>query len=510
MKEVHLYFEGYDSINGYQKTIFQDLEKELNIVSCVYTSRDNDHSDEMDSRYKKIDYDMCANCTYDDELDFNTLIPLDAEILEKMAPYEIMATKMLCRITDFDIYTFDEAKRLYLNHLRFWNDIFEKNKINFAVLTAIPHHTHDYIVYGLLKIKNIPFVITAPTHIPYWCFVSNDLYRLPERMMRRYEELVDNGEAEVELPETIEKYYNALLKENKAVKVSVMLNAKNRKAHAKREMKMIMAYVVREKIVKRQIKWLKHGIADLLKGRGSATLAAELKHIKNDNYWISRTRHKLKKCARLKDFEKLAVNPDVTKDKYVLFLLHQQPEATTLPQAGDFVEQELAIALLADTLKEFGIKLYVKEHFVQPYRMESFYRDLAAMENVVLVSSDAESVDLLEHCVAAATPAGTVAIEAPANGKPVMNLGHGGFEYGPGIYHVTKASEIRSAVSDILEKEKRGETIDRLSVRKYFKAFADTGIYMVSPIESQDKDLVEQCRQDIVRLIIKECKCALS
>lgn len=509
MKDVHLYFEGYDSINGYQKSIFEDLEKELNIVSCVYTSRDNDHSDDMDDRYKKIDYDMCANCTYDKQIDFNELLPLDADILEKMAPFEVMATKMLCRITDFDIYTFDEAKRMYLNHLRYWNDVFEKNEINFAVLTAIPHHTHDYIVYGLLKVKNIPFVITAPTHIPYWCFVSNDLYTLPERMMKRYEELMGETE-EVQLPETIEKYYNALLKENKAGKVSVMLKAKNRKAHAKREMKMIMAYVVKEYIVKRQFKWFKHGVADLLKGKGTSTLKSELSHIGEDRYWISRTYHKLKKCDRLKDYEKRAVIPDTTREKYVLFLLHQQPEATTLPQAGAFVEQELAVALLADTLKEYGIKLYVKEHFVQPYRMKNFYNDIASIDNVVLVSSDAESVDLLEHCIAAATPAGTIAIEAPANGKPVMNLGFGGFEYGPGIYHVTNAEEIKTAMDDILKKQSAGEIIERGAVRKYFKAFADTGLYMVSPIESQDEELVENCRKNLVDLVIKECKCALS
>ena len=109
------------------------------------------------------------------------------------------------------------------------------------------------------------------------------------------------------------------------------------------------------------------------------------------------------------------------------------------------------------------------------------------MDNVVLVSSDAESVDLLEHCVAAATPAGTIAIEAPANGKPSLNLGFGGFENGPGIYHVDSTESIKSAIRDILEKRNREEVLDRGLVRKYFQAFADTGLCFYSPIEGRPR-----------------------
>ncbi len=509
MKDLHLFFQGYDSVNGYQKKIFDDINKEFEIKSCVYTSRDNDHSDDLDDRFTKVDYDMCANCTYEDKIDFNNCLPLDYNTLLSMEPYEIMATKMLCRITDFDIYTFDEGKRYYLQHLRFWNDVFEKNEINFAVLTGIPHHTHDYIIYGLLKIKKIPFVIFAPTHLPHWCFVGNDLYDLPRRMMARYQELLQDGSSEVTLPDSVEKYYQALLKENKATKVKTMLGAADRAAHAKREMKMIMAYVVPEYVRKRHIKWIRHGIAGLIKGKETNTLKKEIAHVKDDLYWIKRTKHKLKYCDRLSDYEALAVKPDTTKEKYVLFLLHQQPEATTLPQAGPFVEQELAIALLASALKKHGVKLYVKEHFVQPYRMHTFYKDIASMDNVVLVSSDAESVDLLEHCVAAATPAGTVAIEAPANGKPVMNLGFGGFERGPGIYHIGSVDDIDKAMEEILEMHAKGQLIDRVSVRKYFKAFSDTGLCVYSPIEGADQELVEKSRRDIVELVKEEIRCAL-
>ena len=200
------------------------------------------------------------------------------------------------------------------------------------------------------------------------------------------------------------------------------------------------------------------------------------------------------------------MTPDMEHDRYVLFLTHLTPEATTLPQAGVFVEQELCVQLLAPVLKEYGIKLYVKEHFVQPYRMRTFYEDLKNTDNVVLVSSDAESVDLLEHCVAAATPAGTVSIEAPANGKPVFVFGHGGFEHGPGIYQVGNEAQCRAAVEDILENERQGRTITAQEVRNYFQAFTDTSICIYSPIEGADPQKVEQSRQEIVKLAVEEIR----
>lgn len=499
---INLFFQGYDSVNGYQASILREIDAQVHFHRCVLTSRDNDGSDRYDpDKYEKIDYDMCANARYEYHMDMNSLLPLDREVLTAMEPYEPAAVKMLCRITDFDIFTYDEAKRFYLHHLRFWNDVFVRNQINFVFLTGIPHHTHDYIIYGLTKVKRIPMCIVAPTHLPHWCFVGNDLYRLYERLDKTYGERKDR-KAPVTLPEDVEAYYQALLKENKLQKMKVMLGSGSRKEHAKKEKRQIMGYVMRDNIGKRQLSRLKHGIAGALRNRSAAPWKESLAWMKKDAYCIRKVRHKLKNCDTIRDYEKMAVMPDMEHEKYVLFLLHLQPEATTLPQAGVFVEQELCVQLLAPVLKEYGIRLYVKEHFVQPYHMKNFYKDLRDTDNVTLVSSDAESVDLLEHCVAAATPAGTVSIEAIANGKPVFVFGHGGFEHGPGIYQVGNADQCRAAIEEIL---KDGD-IPVQAVRSYFRAFVDSGLCVYSPIEGADPEKVERSRKDIIDLAVEEIR----
>ena len=504
--EINLFFQGYDSVNGYQESILRQIREEIPFHRCVLTSRDNDGNDHYDaSVYEVVDYDMCANAAYEHHMDMNSLKPLSRELLHDMEPYEPTAVKMLCRITDFDMFTYDEAKRFYLHHLRFWNDVFERNHINFVFLTGIPHHTHDYIIYALTKIRKIPMCIVAPTHLPHRCFVGNDLYRLYERIDQAYGIARDNTEPVV-LPDDVEQYYRALLRENKLEKMKVMLGSGSRKEHARKEKRQIMGYVMCDKVIRRQLSRIKHGIAGSLREHSLKPWRECVDRMARDQYYISRVHHKLKHCFTLKDYERMAVMPDMEHDRYVLFLTHLTPEATTLPQAGAFVEQELCVQLLAPILKEYGIKLYVKEHFVQPYRMKTFYEDLKNTDNVVLVSSDAESVDLLEHCVAAATPAGTVSIEAPANGKPVFVFGHGGFEHGPGIYQVGNEAQCRSAVEDILAREKQGRAVTVQEVRNYFKAFVDTSICIYSPIEGADPQEVERSRQEIVKLAVEEIR----
>lgn len=504
---INLFFQGYDSVNGYQTSILKEIDEQVHFHRCVLTSRDNDGNDSYDpAKYETVDYDMCANARYEQKMDMNGLLPLDREILSAMEPYEPVAVKMLCRITDFDIFTYDEAKRFYLHHLRFWNDVFVRNEINFVFLTGIPHHTHDYIIYALTRARQIPMCILAPTHLPHWCFVGNDLYRLYERLDKTYEDYERQekrgGDKQVTLPEDVEAYYQALLKENKLQKMKVMLGSGSRKEHAKKEKRQIMGYVMRDKIWKRQLSRVKHGLAGALRERSAAPWKESLAWMRKDAYCIQKVRHKLRHCATIDDYEKMAVMPETEHEKYVLFLLHLQPEATTLPQAGVFAEQELCVQLLAPVLKEYGIQLYVKEHFVQPYRMQRFYEDLRDTDNVTLVSSEAESVDLLEHCVAAATPAGTVSIEAIANGRPVLVFGHGGFEHGPGIYQVGNEAQCRAAIEEIL----RGGEISALSVRNYFRAFADSGICIYSPIEGADPALVEQSRKEVVKLAVEEIR----
>ena len=65
------------------------------------------------------------------------------------------------------------------------------------------------------------------------------------------------------------------------------------------------------------------------------------------------------------------------------------------------MDQELSVAIMARAAKEMGYKLYVKEHFVQPYRNRTFYEDLYQIENVRLIGTDYDSKELVKGSFAA-------------------------------------------------------------------------------------------------------------
>jgi len=217
---------------------------------------------------------------------------------------------------------------------------------------------------------------------------------------------------------------------------------------------------------------------------------------KEDKRLVRMTKRKLHTMRDLKYYNKLAELPDYTKP-FVVFMLHMQPEATTLPQAGVFVEQYLAVQILAKTLEGTGINLYVKEHFVQPYRSRDFYENLKSIRGVHLIQSTVDSKELLRHCLASSTCTGTIIIESIINGKPALVFGNGGTEYGPGIYKVGSKEDCERALEDI---QKQDFVINQADVRRYFKAFSENCVYAyIDPKKAQTNPALtfEQSQQNI-------------
>jgi hypothetical protein len=96
--------------------------------------------------------------------------------------------------------------------------------------------------------------------------------------------------------------------------------------------------------------------------------------------------------------------PPAPEVPFVYFPLHLQPEATTSPMGGVFVDQYLAVEMLARALPS-GWALVIKENPVQRFakRDLGFYQRLGRMRDVHLVSRSANTFELTERCRAVAT-----------------------------------------------------------------------------------------------------------
>jgi len=110
-------------------------------------------------------------------------------------------------------------------------------------------------------------------------------------------------------------------------------------------------------------------------------------------------------------------------DRYFLFGLHFQPEATTLIQAPHLVDQ---LALLEAVAKAIPAShwLYVKEHApMMGRRPLNYYKRLKALRNVRLLSPHHDTHALIRGSEAVLTITGTMGWEALLYGVPTIVLG---------------------------------------------------------------------------------------
>ena len=142
------------------------------------------------------------------------------------------------------------------------------------------------------------------------------------------------------------------------------------------------------------------------------------------------------------------------KKKQLVFFLHYQPERTTLPEGGRYVQQWLIIRALSIALP-LGWQLVVREHpstfryvYDSSTRPQGFYEEISALPNTVLAPLELSPFQLMEESTAIATVTGTVGVEAIIRGTPVLCFGNASYVDMPGVSAVANAVEAR----EILKK----------------------------------------------------------
>ncbi len=479
--ELNLFFEGVDSCHGFQSEMLRRVDRILPIHTCVITTKCSDGMDVYEDKYTCVNYDVCEHNRYREFYDMNALLPLSRELLEAMIPYESTAMQMLVRNFERHIYTMDESKHFYLDHLRFWNHMIVTKKINYICFSNIPHHCHDYVIYALGRVYGIPMSFCSDTSIPPRLAYCTDMENMWENTYRNY--LSCREEKEITLPEDLEHYYQALRHENRGLDDKAVHRGMTKKHHIAVRREIFMSYFKRRNVWQRHYLWLRHALKISLSDKSLNGVKDGLRKVRQDNVYLKRGRIKLKAMRDVHYYDNLADRMPQEDEPFVIFFLHLQPEATTLPKGGAFVEQELMIEILASALEKFGIRLYVKEHFVQPYRNKDFYDRLAKIPNVHLIRSDVDSKELVKRCKATASCNGTVLLESMINGIPTFIFGDTPFRNGPGVFYVGSVEECEAVMKDILDGN---VSISAHDVRAELKAFGLSsfqGYFMVSNYE---------------------------
>lgn len=145
-----------------------------------------------------------------------------------------------------------------------------------------------------------------------------------------------------------------------------------------------------------------------------------------------------KEAVRGKCIKKFLKNPN-PDEKYVLYPLHFQPEASTCVYARKYENQLYFIEQLAKSVPA-GLMIYVKEHMVrQGHRPLSFYRALEKYPNVKLINPEYSGHELIKKSEYLICLTSTMGFEALMYGKPVFVCGDCFFE---GFSGVTRIHDI--------------------------------------------------------------------
>ncbi len=325
------------------------------------------------------------------------------EIIESMRNTEAEVLKMLDRIykSPFKPRQYEFRKRLYYSQLCMAYGFLMEHKFNRVIFSNIPHDSFDFILFGLCKAMGIETSFLYQLQVRD-CFLHaytlEELYgqlALPEH----YDE-----PRELELPDFLEKE----IQERLETKAPFYMNA-NR-----------------------------------------FPLKAKLKALGKKAFRVQTYTHPFYTCSSWLAYHRIPKYKPTADSKFVYFALHMQPEATTSPMGGVFVDQYYVILMIARGLPN-DIKVIVKEHPHQEMwqRTPDFYNILRAEPKVEFVSLKQNSFELIKQSIAVATITGTVGWEALFLKKPVILFGHIFYKHLPGVINVNDAESLADAISQI-------------------------------------------------------------
>jgi hypothetical protein len=401
-----------------------------------------------------------------DTLDWSAMRPIDEEMINKMWRCERIVLEMMTRKEDLGrTMTYAQRKQHYLRLLQCWNHILEEKDIHLFLAFECPHYDHTYVLYELCKLKGISVLFFDPVDF----FLDTVL-------------LVDDWEDAC--PQLKEEYGKLLVQyANKSVDLCPRLEEYVRSQTEEGQDARPWCFRATESLP------VGHRAERRLNGGSIMKLVPKLlKRVRNILRWshikVSLSRwfaHKLRKRSAEKTFRLYHHNagePDLSK-KYIYFPLHMQPELSTCPLGGAYVDQAL-VAQMLNALLPKDVLIYIKEHPRQldyypdgTYRDISFYQDLLACDRVRLMPLSYDTFTLCKNSLAVAVVSGSAGFEALFREKPVLMFGHWFYQYASGVFPVRSTEDCHQALDAILNK---GEKPSMHDVLVFLKAIENIAI----------------------------------
>src|SRR3989338_6419071 len=309
-------------------------------------------------------------------------LPPGEDLLKQLQETESIVLTMMNK--HFEGWPVSKRKQLYYTQVQYWHGVLQKFKPDMVLYTNVPHTVYDYVAYSIAKLLKIKILMLDPSWVNDRLTLIEDYKNGCEAISEALEKNKDNHFQLSELSQDLQDYHSW--------QTSPFIDDTT-------------IYYVKE---------------TKLRYAGLPLLIFKLKiiwtSIKNFTIFRKILSFLIKRFGKniIKEYRSIQEKADFSKN-FVYFPLQYQPERTSSPQGGIFVDQILMTEVLASALPDDWL-IYVKEHPLQwtlhgsnftDYRYPGYYQALASIKKVRVVPAETNTYQLTNAARAVATIAGT-------------------------------------------------------------------------------------------------------
>ncbi len=385
------------------------------------------------------------------ELNRTEFQPPGKQLLRTLGACESEVMTMITRLDYSQYLPLHHRKRLYYEMVRYWDGVIHMIRPDCIAYSFIPHGGgSDYVLYRLAKLYQIRQFFSVFTSIG----ARSLLFDSRETGCESLRKDLDEGKYKnIPLNSLDDELKNGYIKQVDPSKDATPAFMKKEVPNLRRKcilgLKRIGSYL--------NLLW------------NPPTLRAYSRDISRMELIINGVQWRLHLAQLKREYNELAQKPLDLSREYIYMPLQFQPEASTSPMGDVFVDQLIIVKILSYCIPT-GWQIYVKEHTDAQWRAgaktrlvrpRGYYRLIAELPNVRIVSPDLSTYNLISSAKAVATCTGTVGWEAVCRGTPALVFGYPWYMDCPGIFRVQDVDSCKKNLSSIAE---RRVTIDQQEI----------------------------------------------
>lgn len=399
------------------------------------------------SQIFKNQVDTISNLIFPNEIQKLKEYPwkIDQHIIEECRDIESLFMKMTDRSASTPI-SVQSRGHIYLTLLNYFYNLLNETEASHLICFDTPHTFPSIILYELCKKRNIKIIRMEYHHLPEYSILVDK--NIPEQVPHNF--LSGHSTAQLKNMFLLKNQSNKKI-ENKYFQSYMSSQAKIISGHG-----LISKVQLAFRLIAKKITNIIQGVLPFL-FKPIFLHFNSLNNLKtNFSYRLSINKALNRIISQNLYYNSLAIKSNLNSN-YIFLGLHMQPEKTSLPLGGEYVNQLLIVKMISECLPA-NWKLLVKEHPNQfnvrkstnaNFRSKFFYDSINKKSNVELVDLQVSSKELIANSKMVATITGTLGIEALTNNKAVLCFGEAYYQCCDAVRSIKSLNDLPAAISEL-------------------------------------------------------------